>query len=334
MILALALALGQADGGPEAVARVMAELRERVGRSVVALHVDRTADPEGGLGRGPTAKFADYYNRPKGPASGVVWDAEGHVVTSAFNVSGEIRGIRATLHDGRTVAAALLGTDEERDVALLKLDASDLPALPRADYAALGQGIFVALVGRAPDPGSPTVNLGILSALDRMRRTAVQTDAEMNYGNAGGALVTLRGALIGVACHVKPDAVWGQSGGVGFACKVAEIEAVLPRLKAGERIPARKEPDAGFMPGPGDVDVEGVQVGPVRPGSAAEKAGLQPGDVITEADGRPVLDTESFKEILDGKKIGDEVELKVVSRKDGRRSERTVKLALEGRTQP
>jgi len=336
VILALSLAaLAQADASPEAVARVMADLRARVGRSVVALSVDRTADPEGGLGRGPTAKFADYYNRPKGPVSAVVWDADGHVVTSAFNVSGEIRALRATLADGREVAATLLGTDEERDVALVKLEASGLPVLPRAEYASLGQGMFVALVGRSPDPSAPTVNLGVLSALDRMRRTAVQTDAEMNYGNAGGALVTLRGELIGVACQVKPDAVWGQSGGVGFACKASEIEAVLPRLKAGERIPARKEPDAGFMPGPGDVDIEGLQVGLVRPGSAAEKAGLEPGDVVVEADGRPVVDTESFKEILEGRKIGDEIQLKVVRRgKDGKRSERTVKLALEGRAQP
>jgi serine protease Do len=168
-----------------------------------------------------------------------------------------------------------------------------------------------------------------------MRDTAVQSDAETNYGNAGGALVTLRGELIGVACQVKPDAVWGQSGGVGFACKLAAIDAVFERLKAGERIAAPKRPDPGFFPGEGDPEVQGVQVGQVRPESEAEKAGLKPGDVITEFDGKPLTDFESLREILDEKKIGDVVDLKLRRRlQKGGWEDRALKLKLEGRAQP
>jgi S1-C subfamily serine protease len=318
-------------------ASALEALRERVAKSVVAIEVDRSDDPEGRLGRGSLAVQSDYYNRPKGPCSGVVWDAEGHVLTSAFNVSPTIKkgGLRVVLPDGRRVEAALLGSDEEKDVALLKVPAAGLATLPRADFAKLGQGAFVALVGRSPDPEHPTLNLGVLSALQRMRGTAVQSDAETNYGNAGGALVTLRGELIGVACQVKPDAVWGQSGGVGFACTVASIESVLERLKKGERIEAPKRPDPGFHPGEGDPDVEGVQVGPVRPMSEAEKAGLKTGDVITEFDGKKLTDFESLREILDEKKIGDVVDLKVARKKPkGGFDERTLKLKLEGRAQP
>jgi serine protease Do len=330
-VIALLLLLQAADAPP------LEALRERTAKSVLALDVDRSEDPDGKMGRGALSTHSDYYNRPKGPVSAVVWDAEGHVVTSQFNVSGTIKkgGLRATLPDGRSVEAVLLGWDEEKDVALLKVPGGGLTPLPRADLARLAQGSFVALVGRSPDRAHPTLNLGVLSAFQRMRGTAVQSDAETNYGNAGGALVTLRGELIGVACQVKPDAVWGQSGGVGFACKLASIDAVFERLKAGERIAAPKRPDAGFHPGEGDPEVQGVQVGQVRPESEAEKAGLKPGDVITEFDGKPLTDFESLREILDEKKIGDVVDLKVRRRlQKGGWEDRALKLKLEGRAQP
>lgn len=332
MTALLALLLAQDD-----VAAALAALRDRVAMSVVAIAVDRSDDPEGRMGRGALAAHSDYYNRPKGPVSAVVWDAEGHLLTSAFNVSGTIKkgGLRVRLPDGREAEARLLGSDEEKDIALLKVEAGGLSPLPRADYAKLGQGAFVALVGRSPDPGQPTLNLGVLSALHRMRDTAVQSDAETNYGNAGGPLVTIRGELIGVACQVKPDAVWGQSGGVGFACTLAAIDSVLGRLKNGERIAAPKRPDPGFFPGEGDPEVEGVQVGPVRPESEAEKAGLKTGDVITDFDGRKLTDFESLREILDEKKIGDTVDLKLKRRNPkGGWENRDLKLKLEGRAQP
>jgi serine protease Do len=315
----------------------LAALRERVAKSVLALDVDRSEDPDGRMGRGALASHSDYYNRPKGPVSAVVWDAEGHVITSAFNVSGTIRkgGLRATLPDGRVVEAALLGSDEERDVALLKIEGAGLAPLPRADWASLAQGSFVALVGRSPDRSNPTLNLGVLSALNRMRGTAVQSDAETNYGNAGGALVTLRGELVGVACQVKPDAVWGQSGGVGFACKLSAIDEVIDRLKAGEKIAAPKRPDAGIQPGEGDPDVEGVQIAAVRPESEAEKAGLKPGDVMTDFDGKKLTDFESLREILDEKKVGDVVDVKLKRRlQKGGWEDKALKLKLEGRVQP
>src|SRR5579859_608390 len=219
--------------GDDPLAATLAKLRQAAGKSVVAIEVERDSDPDGITGSGAVAQHRDYYNRPKGPTSGVVYEAGGFILTSRFNVSGGIRknGLKVTLWDGRQVAGELLGTDEQRDIALVKIAETELPVLPRADYAKLRPGTLVALLGRSPDPGQATVNLGILSAMNRMNRMSVQTDAEMNYGNAGGPLVTLSGELIGVACNIKPEAVWGQSGGVGFACKTAEIDGLLDRLK-------------------------------------------------------------------------------------------------------
>lgn len=339
MIWILALAL-QADDDPSAaLARTLRAVREKAARSVVAVEVDRESDPDGRSGRGALAAHSDYLNRPAGPTSGVIYEADGFILTSWFNVSGGIKknGLRVTLHDGRELAAELLGFDEQRDIALLKVDAAGLPVLPKADLKALGQGSFVALVGRSPDPSNPTINVGILSAMNRMDKAAVQTDAETNYGNVGGALVTLRGELVGVACNVKPKNVWGQSGGIGFACKTGVIDQLLPRLKNRERIEAEKKPYLGFQPGEGNPAVEGVQVAEVVPGSPAEKAGLKKDDVIVEFDGKKVTDFESLREAIQARKIGDDVGFKVKrpKGKDNKDFEdKELKAKLDGRPEP
>lgn len=336
MILLLAALLQ--DSTAEAVAKTLASLRETAGRAVVALQMDRDEDPEGKMARGSLAAHTDYYNRPKAPTSGVIYSADGYVLTSAWNVSGTIRKgtLRATLWDGRELPATLLGVDERIDVALLKLDAKELPTLPKADLAKLGQGSLLALLGRSPDPRAATVNFGILSAMDRHRKASLQTDAEINYGNCGGALVTARGELVGVAHHVRPDAVWGQSGGVGFACKLAEIDAVLERLKKGEKIAAEKKPWTGIQPGDGDAEFQGIEVAMVMPESPAQKAGLKPGDIITHAGDVEVPDMVAFQDVLDAKKIGDVLALKIKRReaKNKPAKDVVVNLTLEGRAAP
>jgi serine protease Do len=331
--LVLAACVAQGDDSSEALARVLHQLREGVSRSVVAIEADRESDPEGAGGAGAVAAHRDFLNRPKGPCSGVIYEADGHIVTSYFNVSGVIRkeGLQVTLGDGRELPARLLGFDQRRDIALLKVEAEGLPTLPKADLGALAQGAFVALVGRAPDRRSPTLNLGIVSAMSRMAKAAVQTDAEMNYGNTGGALVTLRGELVGVGCNIKPRTNWGQSSGVGFACKVTEIDRLLDRLKKGEKMTAENRPYLGIVPGEGDPEVAGVQVAEVRGGGAAEKAGVKANDVIVEFDGKKVADSESLRELLYEKKIGDEVALKVKRKNDKKEYEdKDLNVKLEG----
>jgi S1-C subfamily serine protease len=332
----LLLACLLAAAGDDPFAPILAKLRETAAKSVVAIDVERDSDPDGITGSGAVAQHRDYYNRPKGPTSGVIYEADGFILTSRFNVSGGIRknGLKVTLWDGRQLQGELLGTDEQRDIALVKIDAKDLPVLPRADAAAVGQGTFVALVGRSPDKSHPTINFGILSAMSRMSKTAVQTDAEMNYGNAGGALLTLKGELVGVACNIKPDTVWGQSGGVGFACKTAEIDKLLERLKKGEKIEAEKRPFLGIRPGEGNPDVEGIQIAEVMKDSPAEKAGLKKEDVLVELGGVKITDSESLKEALEPRKIGEEIELKVKRKAKDGWQEKSFKLKLEGKAEP
>ncbi|HVR84267.1 MAG TPA: trypsin-like peptidase domain-containing protein [Planctomycetota bacterium] len=334
--MSLLLACLLAATGDDPFAATLAKLRQTAGKSVVAIEVERDSDPEGVTGSGAVAQHRDYYNRPKGPTSGLIYEAGGFILTSRFNVSGGIRknGLKVTLWDGRQVVGELLGTDEQRDIALVRIAETELPVLPRADYGKLRQGTLVALLGRSPNPGQVTVNLGILSALNRMTKASVQTDAEMNYGNAGGPLITMSGELIGVACNIKPDRVWGQSGGVGFACKTAEIDGLLERLKKGERIEAPKQPFLGIRPGEGNPDVEGIQIVDVLKDSPAEKAGIKKEDVLVELAGVKLTDFESLKEAMEPHKIGEEVTLKVMRKgKDGWQ-EKAFTIKLEGMAEP
>jgi serine protease Do len=296
----------------EETARVLRSLRDSVGKSVVAIEVVRKSDPEGRGGGGPAGVHKHYYNRPDGPATGTILTADGFILTSAFNVSGDVQKITVITADGRRHEAKRLGSDGKLDVALLKIDAKDLPVLPHAKLEDAKVGDFVCVVGRAPDPAAPTVNLGILSALGRMAGTAVQTDAEVNYGNAGGPLVTLSGELIGITSHVRPGANWGQSGGVAFATKMAEIAKAMEDLKKGRDVArVSKGPWIGTLAGSPIKDVQGVPIDQILPNSPAEEAGLDAGDVIAAVDGKPVNTADELNAAFRKKKPGDEVELTI-----------------------
>lgn len=309
--------------------RILQSLRDRVAPSVVALEVERVKDPEGGGGGVATAAHRDFYTRPRGPVSATVWEADGHVVTTYFNISGEIRSIAVVLPDGTRHPARLLGYDRKRDLALLKIDVTGLSVLPRA--ASYAQGEFVAVIGRSPDPAAPTLNQGILSACHRQLDTAVQMDAELNYGNVGGPLVNLAGELIGMTSHIRPREPWGQSSGVGFATKVSEIEKMLPRLKNGEKIDKEKEAWIGIQPGEGDPQHEGVEIGQVFPDTPASKAGLKEGDLIIRAGEKKVADIEDLKSEVVRHGVGEKLKLTVLRKaeKGQERREETVEVVLE-----
>jgi S1-C subfamily serine protease len=298
---------------PAETAKELRAIRDKVAPSVVAIEVARSKDPEGESKAGPSGTDEDYYSRPAGPTTATVLSEDGYLLTSSFNVSGEILRITVTTADGRRHEAKRLGWDGKLDIALLKIDAKDLHPLPRAKLEDAKPGDFVCVVGRAPEPASPTINLGILSALGRQGGTAVQTDAEINYGNAGGPLVNVRGELVGIVCHVRPLAAWGQSGGVGFATKMAEIDKVLEELKKGRGEIAKGPKGAwiGIVPAEPREGVEGVIVDQIMPNSPAEEAGLDAGDVIVGFDGAPVKNLDGFKAELAKKPAGVDREMTI-----------------------
>jgi S1-C subfamily serine protease len=317
--LGAGLASVAAEEDPVAAAdRAVARAAERIAPAVVALEVVRDeTQPEGKdkkKGSPPvmpgarTRSLIDYYTRPKGPISGVVIDPDGLILTSLYNVAGVVTSIAVTA-DGKALPGTLLGWSELLDVALVKVDAHGLPAAVPAPPGSLVPGRFCVHVGRSPAPAQPTVAWGIVSAVKRWDGTAFQTDAEMNFGSTGGAVVDLEGRLLGIASHIADRTVWGQSSGVGFATKWETIREILPRLKAGERIERR----IGYLGVSFDEEAfeEGARVQRVAPGSPAEKAGLKTGDLVIEFGEKPVLHFEQLIEDLRATPPGTKVKLKV-----------------------
>lgn len=309
-----------ADDPVVAIDRGVAGAAETAAPAVVAIEVER--DESKVSGRAPamppivpgarTRSALDFYTRPKGPVSGVVIEPDGFVVTTHYNVAGEVRRVTVIIGAERR-SATLLGWSELHDVALLKVDAKGLPTLRPAKPETIAAGRVCALVGRSPTPAKPTVTWGIVSALHRWDDTALQVDAEMGFGSAGGAVVDREGRLLGIASHVADRTVWGQSSGVGFVTKLDKILEVLPRLKAGEKI----ERQIGYL-GVAFTESEGegvpiIHVAPDRPPdmpSPAAKAGLKQGDILLEFGGKAYNDSDDLIIAIRGTKPGTPVKIK------------------------
>jgi serine protease Do len=224
-----------------------------------------------------------------GPTSGTVISSDGWIVASAFAFVDEPTTIIVTMSDGRSLPAKLFGRDLSRGVALLKVEAKGLPVPEAAPPEEIRVGQWAASVGRGLTGESPMVQIGIVSAVDRISGRAVQTDALTSPANFGGPLIDLRGRLIGVIIPLSrrglEAAVRSYDSGIGFAVPLARITPVLSRLKAGAMLhPAYL--GVGVVTGSTE---EGAPVTSVLPGSPASGAGLQKGDVILEVDGEKLL---------------------------------------------
>lgn len=239
----------------------------------------------------------------KGLGSGVIIDAGlGYVVTNNHVVDNADE-ITVKLTDGREFKAKKLGADAQSDIALLKIEPNELIAMPLADSDELRVGDFVVAIGN-PFGLNQTVTSGIVSALGRSGlniggyENFIQTDAAINRGNSGGALVSLRGELVGIN-----TAIFGPNGGnvgIGFAIPSNMMKSLVDQIiefgevRRGLLGIMGRDIDSGLADAM-NLDVnQGAFVLEVSPDSAAEKGGIQAGDIITEIDGRAVV---SFQEL-------------------------------------
>ena len=262
--------------------------------------------------------------RVSGAGAGVIIDAgEGHIVTN-HHVIEDADEITVTLQDRRQFEAELLGSDPGTDIALLKIDAEDLQALPLGDSDALAVGDFVIAIGN-PYGFDHTVTSGIVSALGRRGfsdgyEDFIQTDAAINRGNSGGALVDLDGDLIGINSQIISPS--GGHVGLGFAVPSNFVKIIAAQLlEFGE---ARRG-QLGVLIGdvrPGDTEAlgldtaAGVIVSEVMEDSAAEDAGVEPGDVIVSLNGEDIEDANDLRARVGVAQVGKVVELGIV--RDGK----------------
>lgn len=235
--------------------------------------------------------------------SGVIVDAaKGYILTNNHVVGGA-DDITVTLQDGRNFKGTLVGTDPATDVAVVKINATGLQALPIADSTALRVGDFVVAVGDPFGLGQ-TVTSGIVSALRRSGlggssfQNFIQTDASINPGNSGGALVNLRGELIGINTMILSPS--GGNVGIGFAIPTDTASSVMEQLIAHGKVSRgslgmqTQDITPNIAKLLGLKDNNGAVVTRVLPGSAADRAGLQVGDVVTAINGSPLQNADQL----------------------------------------
>lgn len=310
---------------------------------------DFFSDPFGFFGnpQGNGGKQHRSVRTPKqqGSGSGVIISADGYIVTNNHVVA-DADELTVTLNDNKEYSARIIGTDKASDLALIKIDGKNLPAITIANSDDIKVGEWVLAVGN-PFNLTNTVTAGIVSAKARSLyqngvESFIQTDAAINPGNSGGALVNTRGELIGINAMLYSQT--GSFSGYGFAIPTSIMNKVVADLKQYGTVQraligiqgqdVKNYVDAKKDKGE-DIDLgtmEGIYVAKVTEESAAEEAGMKEGDVITAIDGKPVNKMAELQEVLAKKRPGDKVTVTYL--RDKKKATKTVTLKNEkGNTQ-
>ncbi len=274
--------------------------------------------------------------------SGVVVSSDGYILTNNHVVGNAGAQVSIVLPDKRELRAKIIGVDEMTDIALLKIDAHPaLPVLPWGDSSKLKVAEWVLAIGN-PFQLNQTVTLGIVSALGRTLggnlatyEDFIQTDAAINPGNSGGALINARGELIGINTAIFSET--GGYQGIGFAVPSNLARHVMDDLlKYGE---VQRGTIPGIMIAPlttqaaeelGAPNTRGALVNQMSRGAEAWTAGLRPGDIVLEFNGRPVDDASAFMRMVADSKVGSAARLVIL--RESRRLEVTVAITRSSRT--
>ena len=307
-------------------------------------------DPFGFFGNPGGGSRQQRVQTPKREAtgSGVIISQDGYIVTNNHVVEGADE-LTVTLNDNREFSAKIIGTDKQTDLALIKVNAKDLPAITIANSDDLKVGEWVLAVGN-PYNLNNTVTAGIVSAKSRGLGASangiesfIQTDAAINPGNSGGALVNTRGELVGINAMLYSQT--GSFTGYGFAIPTTIMNKVVADIKkygSVQRVQLgitgtdvlnhiSRQKDQGK-----EIDLgtnDGVYVNSVSEDGNGAEAGLEEGDVITKVDGKPIVKMSELQEMINAKRPGDKITLTYLRNK--KKIEKTITLKnAQGNTKP
>lgn len=307
-------------------------------------------DPFGFFGNPGGGSRQQRVQTPKREAtgSGVIISQDGYIVTNNHVVEGADE-LTVTLNDNREFSAKIIGTDKQTDLALIKVNAKDLPAITIANSDDLKVGEWVLAVGN-PYNLNNTVTAGIVSAKSRGLGASangiesfIQTDAAINPGNSGGALVNTRGELVGINAMLYSQT--GSFTGYGFAIPTTIMNKVVADIKkygSVQRVQLgitgtdvlnhiNRQKDQGK-----EIDLgtnDGVYVNSISEDGNGAEAGLEEGDVITKVDGKPIVKMSELQEMINAKRPGDKITLTYLRNK--KKIEKTITLKnAQGNTKP
>lgn len=308
------------------------DIAEKTNPSVVTVTTKRTQEVR------MINPFSQFFGEPRrdgetrervqrGLGSGVIVSDEGYILTNN-HVIADTDEIKVRLFNGNEVSAELVGTDPETDIAVLKVDVENLPAIKMGDSDGLKVGSFVLAIGSPlSEDLAHTVSFGIVSARGRSLTNLtpygdyIQTDAAINPGNSGGALIDINGQLVGINSAIASRS--GGNDGIGFAIPIKLAERIMEDLIEDGEVSRgylgmymKGEVDQTMARALGLNTVRGVIVGDIESDSPAEKAGLKPDDVIISVNGEDVKNWESFRTRIAAFKPGDNVKIGIVRGED------------------
>lgn len=307
------------------------QVAQAVNEAVVQIQIERAA-PSTRQGQNPFegTPFEDFFG-PFGPSpnqgipqrglgSGVIVRSNGYIVTNNHVVA-DADQLQVKMLDGAVYDATVIGTDPYSDLAVVKIDQENLPTIAYGDANELRVGQWVMAFGSPLDPDlSNTVTAGIISALGRLTsmgegvQNYIQTDAAINPGNSGGPLVNLRGQLVGINTAIISRT--GGYQGIGFAIPVSQVELVIEQLiETGSvrraQLGVRFNPASESLIQALDLPRGAANVVDVVEGSAAERAGIQAGDVITAVNGNELNNSLQLSQIISSLRPGENVQITI-----------------------
>lgn len=277
-------------------------------------------------------------NQELGSGSGIIFREDGYIVTN-YHVIENATSVTVTLNDSTEYDARIIGSDSSSDLAVLKIEASGLPAAELGDSDELQIGELVVAIGN-PLGYENTVTDGIVSGLNRQltnytdTMTLIQTNAAINSGNSGGALVNSKGEVVGIN---SAKLVASNAEGMGFALSINEVKPILEELISKGHV---SRPYLGVTINSNyQVDEDtaekyeipmGIQIADVVKGGPADKAGLRAGDIIYKVDDTLIQSFEDLSDIIDNSQVGDQ--LRVLANRNGEKITANVTLT-EGNVQ-
>lgn len=281
----------------------------------------------------------DMPRERQGGGSGVIISADGYILTNNHVVE-DATEVTVNLFDKRDFSAKIIGTDPLTDLAVIKIDAEDLPAAYLGDSDKIKVGQWVMAIGN-PMALTSTVTAGIVSALGRSVNIIqdsygvedfIQTDAAINPGNSGGALVDLKGAVIGINSAIATNGMTGTYIGYGFAIPINIAKVVAEDLISSGKVKrgyvgvSIREVDAAIADAVGLDKPQGIIIQQIIEGGAAVSEDIEAGDIIIDVDGKEINKPNELQSYVASKRAGDKITLNIY--RDGDFIKRTVKLKL------